>query len=123
MTERNDLQHDLHHGTRILVIIGLAALGGYQSEAFPTPKYVASSGFFRVNMEQVIPTLNLRWLLLDFGRRGNAWDAAKERLLAANLGFNRKHQEIIFRVQRAFLALTSIRAKISVAQSSVKIPP
>jgi outer membrane protein len=63
--------------------------------------------------------LNLRWLLLDFGRRGNARDAAKERLLAANLGFNRKHQEIIFRVQRAFLALTSLRAKIAVAQSSV----
>ena len=75
--------------------------------------------FFRANLEEVIPTLNLRWLLLDFGRRGNAWDAAKERLLAANLGFNRKHQEIIFSVQRAFFALTSLRAKIAVAQSSV----
>jgi outer membrane protein len=100
-------------------VLTLAALGGYQSEAFPAPKDVASSGFFRVNMEQVVPTLNLRWLLLDFGRRGNAWDAAKERLLAANLGFNRKHQEIIFHVQRAFLSLTSVRAKIAVAQSSV----
>src|SRR5262249_56928983 len=53
------------------------------------------------------------------GRRGNAWDAAKERLLAANLGFNRKHQEIIFNVQRAFLGLTSLRARIAVAQSAV----
>jgi hypothetical protein len=35
--------------------------------------------------------LNLCWLLLDFGRRGNALDAAKARLLAANVGFNRKH--------------------------------
>ena len=42
--------------------------------------------------------LSLRWLLLDFGRRGSARDAAKERLLAANLGFNHKHQEIIFHV-------------------------
>ena len=46
-------------------------------------------------------------------------DAAKERLLAANLGFNRKHQEIIYRVQRAFFALTSLRGKIAVAQSSL----
>ena len=45
---------------------------------------------------QAVPALNLRWLLLDFGRRGSAWDAAKERLLAANLGFNRKHQQIAF---------------------------
>ena len=63
--------------------------------------------------------LNLRWLLLDFGRRGSARDAAKERLLAANLGFNRKHQQIVFAVQRAFYGLTSIRARIAVAQSSL----
>ncbi len=100
-------------------MLTLSALGGYQSEAFPAPKDVAPSGFFRADLAQVFPTLNLRWLLLDFGRRGSAMDAAKERLLAANLGFNRKHQEIIFRVQRAFLALTSLRGKIAVAQSSV----
>src|SRR5213080_2370752 len=100
-------------------VLTLSALGGYQSEAFPAPKDVAPNGFFRANLNQILPTLNLRWLLLDFGRRGNAWDAAKERLLAANLGFNRKHQEIIFRVQRAFLALTSLRGKIAVAQSAV----
>ena len=100
-------------------VLTLSALGGYQSEAFPAPKDVAPSGFFRANLNQVLPTLNLRWLLVDFGRRGNAWDAAKERLLAANLGFNRKHQQIIFNVQRAFLGLTSLRGKIAVAQSGV----
>jgi len=87
--------------------------------AVPAPKDVAPSGFFRFTVNQVFPTLNLRWLLLDFGRRGNAWEAAKERLLAANLGFNRKHQQIIFNVQRAFLGLTSVRGKIAVAQSAV----
>jgi outer membrane protein len=100
-------------------VLTLSALGGYQSEAFPAPKDVAPSGFFRATLNQVLPTLNLRWLLIDFGRRGNAWDAAKERLLAANLGFNRKHQEIVFNVQRAFLGLTSLRGKIAVAQSAV----
>src|SRR4030095_6853083 len=91
----------------------------YQSEAFPAPFDIAPSGFFRAKLNQVLPTLNLRWLLLDFGRRGAAWDTAKERLLAANLGFNRKHQQIIFNVQRAFLGLTSLRGKIAVAQSAV----
>jgi len=100
-------------------ILALSALGGYQSEAFPAPKDVASSGFFRVDLAQALPALNLKWLLLDFGRRGSAMDAAKESLLAANLGFNRKHQEIAFRVQRAFFALTSLRGRIAVAQSAV----
>jgi outer membrane protein TolC len=96
-------------------VLALAALSGYQSEAYPAPVV----NFFRVDLWQVSPTLSLSWLLLDFGRRGNALDAAKQRLLAANLGFNRKHQEIVFRVQRAFFDLTSLRGKIAVAQSSV----
>ena len=83
------------------------------------PRMSLPAASFGSTLVYALPTLNLRWLLLDFGRRGNALDAAKERLLAANLGFNRKHQEIIFRVQRAFLGLTSIRGKIAVAQSAV----
>src|SRR5262249_10701002 len=83
------------------------------------PQELVSRRFFRFDLAQVVPTLNLRWLLLDFGRRGSAHDAAKERLLAANLGFNRKHQQIAFAVQRAFYGLTSIRARIAVAQSSL----
>src|SRR6516165_9248474 len=46
-------------------VLTLSALGGYQSEAFPAPQDVAPSGFFRVTLNQALPTLNLRWLLLD----------------------------------------------------------
>ncbi len=100
-------------------VLSIAALGGYQSTAFPAPTNVAPDGFFRADMQQIVPVLNLRWLLLDFGRRSNTMDAAKERLLAANLGFNRKHQDVVFRVQRAYYGLTSLGAKIAVAQSAV----
>ena len=100
-------------------VLTVAATGGYLTEALPAPPDVASSGFFRVDLATVLPVVSLRWLLLDFGRRSSAMDAAKQNLLAANLGFNRKHQEIIYRVQQAFLKLTSLRAKIAVAESSV----
>jgi len=39
--------------------------------------------------------------------------------MAANLGFNRQHQQVAFAVQRAFYGMTSIRARIAVAQSSL----
>jgi outer membrane protein len=100
-------------------VLAISALGGYKSVGVPIPKNLVSDGFFRFDLAQAVPTLNLRWLLLDFGRRGSAHDAAKERLLAANLGFNRKHQQIAFAVQRAFYGLTSIRARIAVAQSAL----
>ncbi len=100
-------------------VLAMSALGGYKSVGVPIPKNLVSDGFFRFDLAQTVPTLNLRWLLLDFGRRGSARDAAKERLLAANLGFNRKHQQIAFAVQSAFYGLTSVRARIAVAQSSL----
>src|SRR4030095_8626437 len=100
-------------------LLAISALGGYKNVGLPIPNNLVSDGFFRVELAQAVPTLNLRWLLIDFGRRGSAWDAAKERLLAANLGFNRKHQQIAFAVQRASYGLTSIRARIAVARSSL----
>jgi outer membrane protein TolC len=57
--------------------------------------------------------------LLDFGRRKSAVGAAKNRLLAANLGFNARHQEIVFKVQSAFYELSKVRGRIEVAQSSL----
>src|SRR5216117_3097217 len=99
--------------------LAISALGGYQSVGVPIPRDLVSDGFFRFDLAQVVPALNLRWLLLDFGRRGSARDAANEQLLAANLGFNRKHQQIAFAVQRAYYGLTSIRARIAVAQSAL----
>jgi outer membrane protein TolC len=100
-------------------VLAISALGGYRSVGVPIPRDLVSDGFFRFDLAQAVPTLNLKWLLIDFGRRGSARDAAKERLLAANLGFNRKHQQIAFGVQRAFYGLTSLRARIAVAQSSL----
>ena len=100
-------------------LLAISALGGYKSVGVPIPKDLVSDGFFRFDLAQAVPTLNLRWLLVDFGRRGSAHDAAKERLLAANLGFNRKHQQIAFAVQRAYYGLTSVRARIAVAQSAL----
>jgi outer membrane protein TolC len=101
-------------------VLTLKAAGGYQSLPVPVSQSSAPSGFYRVGLEGVYPVLSLGWLLIDFGRREASWDAAKEGLLASNLSFNRKHQEIVFSVQRAFFGLTSLLAKIEVAQSSLE---
>src|SRR5437899_11335353 len=82
-------------------VLAISALGGYQSLGVAVPKTVASDGFFRLHLARAVPALNLKWLLLDFGRRGSAWDEEKHRLFASNLGFNRTQQHIAFCVQRA----------------------
>jgi outer membrane protein TolC len=68
--------------------------------------------------QQVRPVATLEWVLLDFGRRKAALAAAKNQLLAANFGFNARHQQIVFKVQSAFYELSTVRGRIDVAQSA-----
>jgi len=46
---------------------------------------------FRSRTRFAIPALSLEWLLLDFGRRSAAVDAARSLTAEANAGFNAKH--------------------------------
>src|SRR5215475_1913465 len=47
-------------------VLAISVLGGYRSDALPIPTTIASDGFFRIDLLQAVPALNLRWLLLDF---------------------------------------------------------
>jgi len=100
-------------------MLTLVASLGAQSRVLPAPKTLVSDGWFRLDYGDFTPILALRWLLVDFGRRYATLDAATEQLLAANLGFNATHQEIVFRVQRSFYELVSVRGRIEVAKASL----
>jgi hypothetical protein len=76
-------------------MLGGAAFGGDQSLPLPAPQTLIPEKFFCVGVLHLVPGLGLKWLLLDFGGRGATMDAAKERLLAANLGFNRSQQGMV----------------------------
>ncbi len=100
-------------------MLALVASMGAQSRVLPAPKTLVSDGFFRLDYGDVTPILSLRWLIFDFGRRSAALDAATEQLLAADLGFNATHEEVVFRVQRSFYDLVSVRSRIGVAEKSL----
>src|SRR4030095_1147522 len=61
--------------------------------------------------------LSVKWLLLDFGQRRAAVDAAKERLMMANVGFNGTHQKIVFEVTERFYTLNVARQKVKVGRA------
>ena len=46
-------------------------------------------------------------MLLDFGQRRAAYEAASAQWLAQNLGFNNTHQQIVFTVQKSFGVATA----------------
>ncbi|QWF70496.1 TolC family protein [Methylomonas paludis] len=65
-------------------------------------------------------SLDLAWTLFDFGRREATVDAGTQRLHAANFSFNRKHQEIAYRVASSFFAYQAVLSKVTAAQQTLE---
>ena len=112
-----------------------AAVGLAKSEYYPLLALKASAlsarlpvavplsadkvGYMDLEAQELSPIATLEWVLLDFGRRAADVRAARARLLAANLGFNARHQVIVFNVETAFYQLSSLIGRISAAQASL----
>ena len=85
----------------------------------PLPLAPGKGGYMDLEAQELRPVATLEWVLLDFGRRAADVRAARAQLLGANLGFNARHQVIVFKVQAAFYQLSSLIGRISAAQSSL----
>lgn len=108
-----------------------AALGIARSELYPTVAALAlanttrtrvllNSAFFRQTYGTFSPELHLEYLVLDFGGRSGAIDAAKSNLLAADLSFNDTHRKIIFQVMAAYYRLLNAMGQRAAAEVSLK---
>jgi len=108
-----------------------ARLGLADSAYYPTLALVNAAGYSRVEDRSgsgpvytvgfsTTPQLTLQWMLLDFGRREAASASAVQQLLQTNFHFNRKHQEVIFAVQRSFYAFDAGRARVVAALATLK---
>src|SRR5208283_1655712 len=100
-------------------VLALNASAEYSREPIPVPESATTAGYLDLKTEQAQPVATLEWVLLDFGRRKSGVLAAKNQLLAANLGFNAQHQQIVFNVQSAFYEYCKARGRIDVAQSAL----
>ena len=100
-------------------VLAAAATAAVAHVPMPIPTTVTPGGVFTADTHFVIPTLSLEWLLLDFGRRRALVDAAQALAMEANIGFNAKHQQIVFDVTRKFYALTAVRGKVAAARAAL----
>src|SRR5262249_26941549 len=80
----------------------------------------AGGGAVPVTGPEATPGLQLSWILLDFGRRSATVEQAGWDVMAANLHFNRKHQEVAFNVSESFFALDARRARLSSARTTLE---
>jgi len=100
--------------SRYLPVVGLAARGGWAQTVAPR-----TEGTEIVDTALVQPTVDLAWLLVDFGRRDADREHARQDLLAANFAFTRRHQEIAFSVERSFYAFDASRAEVEASEATL----
>jgi outer membrane protein TolC len=97
-----------------------SAFGGYERIALPFPTNLVQKGYITANVEEIYPTLAIRYLLLDFGGRAAAVESARQLSLAANFGFNSAHQKLILDVAHAYFALDGANAGLRAAQQALR---
>lgn len=92
-------------------MLAASVTAGYERAVFPIPTLppVINENYFTSDTADVVPELQLNWLLYDFGRREAAEDAARSGALAASASFNEQHQRVAQAVTDAYHAyLTAI---------------
>ena len=83
------------------------------------PVSVSGGGTLLLDSVASDETLSVKWLLIDFGERGDLVNAAKQQLMMANVGFNATHQKIVFEVTRYYYELGNARQQVAVAKSAL----
>jgi outer membrane protein len=99
--------------------LSFEALGGYEHTPLPAPKSVVPRGFFESNTQEFIPSLALKWLLFDFGRRAASMEGARADSFTANVAFTGAHQSVIFSVSQAYFDLGAARGRLHAAQKAL----
>jgi outer membrane protein len=99
--------------------LSFEALGGYEHTPLPAPKSLIPKGFFESNTQEFIPSLALKWLLFDFGRRAASLEGARADSFTANVAFTGAHQAVIFSVSQAYFDLGAARGRLHAAQKAL----
>jgi outer membrane protein len=99
--------------------LSFQAIGGLQHTPLPAPKDVVPQGYFVSDTREVIPSIALKWLLFDFGRRDAALEAAKADSFVANVTFTGAHQSLIFAVSQAYFDLSAARGRLRAARQAL----
>ena len=104
-----------------------AAYGSERGTYYPTVdgevtgtrlKTVASQGRSAVTQSVLSPSLNLSYLLFDFGGRSGNVGAARNALVAANFTHNATLQGVVLQIQSAYFQYVASRALVEAQRTT-----
>ncbi|HEY2524161.1 MAG TPA: TolC family protein [Candidatus Binataceae bacterium] len=98
-------------------LVSANSANGYTRTLFPLPGGIAA----QYKVWQAQPLVQTTYTLLDFGRRSSSATAARQALAAANFSFDRKMQDVVFAVQRAYYSLCASKAAVVAARQNLEL--
>ncbi|MGH7915628.1 MAG: TolC family protein [Candidatus Binataceae bacterium] len=98
-------------------LVSAESANGYMRTLFPLPGGAAA----QYKLWQAQPLVQMTYTLLDFGRRSSSAEAARQALATANFSFDRKMQDVVFGVQRAYYALCAAKAAVTAARQNLEL--
>jgi outer membrane protein TolC len=99
--------------------LSFQAIGGFEHVPLPAPKDLVAKGYFVSDTREVLPSIALKWLLFDFGRRHAALEASKADSFVANVAFTGAHQALILAVSQAYFELSAARGRLRAAHQAL----
>ncbi|MFC3651122.1 TolC family protein [Dyella humi] len=100
--------------------VNVKALGGIQRTPLAIPPTVSAKGYFVSSTQEVFPSLELKWLLFDFGRRKGQVEEARRNASAAQSGLLGAQEKLVFDVSEAYFEATSAQGQVRAAQKALK---
>jgi outer membrane protein len=99
--------------------LSFQAIGGLEHTPLPAPKDLVAKGYFVSDTREVLPSIALKWLLFDFGRRDAALEGAKADSFVANVTFTGAHHSLIFAVSQAYFDLSAARGRLRASRQAL----
>ncbi len=99
--------------------LSMEALGGFERTPLAAPKNLVPKGYFISDSREIIPSLALKWLLFDFGRRAANLEAARANSFVANASFTAVHQRIVLDVSQTYFDLGAARGRLRAARKAL----
>jgi outer membrane protein len=99
--------------------VSIKALGGIQRTPLAIPPTVAPKGYFVSSTREIFPTLEMKWLLADFGRRKGAVEEAQHNADAAQSAVMGAQEKLIYDVSDAYFETVSMQGRIRAAEKAL----
>jgi len=99
--------------------VNIKALAGNEHTPLPITRNVSPRGYIVSTSREIIPSLQLKWLLFDFGRKKGQVEEATQLALAAESGLLGAQEKLVFEVSRAYFDVTSAQGKVRAAEKGL----